>query len=107
MFHWRDGEVVRLFASQSVDLGFISQVELYQKSLKMVFTTSLPGAQYKRDSMKNKPASLLVVSLDETLKVMPPSSCGKQVTGPSSPLVVVAHSDTRNQTEHEVIRMNE
>ena len=30
----RDGVVVRAFASQSVDLGFISQVESYQKTLK-------------------------------------------------------------------------
>ena len=30
----RDGVVVRASASQSVDLGFISQVESYQKTLK-------------------------------------------------------------------------
>ena len=28
----RDGVVVRAYASQSVDLGFISQVESYQKT---------------------------------------------------------------------------
>ena len=44
----RDGVVVRASASQSVDLGFIPQVELYQKTLKMVFTTSLLGAQHKK-----------------------------------------------------------
>ena len=37
MFHFlinrRDGVVVRASASQSVDLGFISQVELHQKTL--------------------------------------------------------------------------
>ena len=31
---WRDGVVVRAFASQSVDLGFIFQVESYQKTFK-------------------------------------------------------------------------
>ena len=31
---WRDGVVVRASASQSIDLGFISQIELYQKTLK-------------------------------------------------------------------------
>ena len=31
---WRDGVVVRASASQSVDLGFISLVESYQKTLK-------------------------------------------------------------------------
>ena len=30
----RDGIVVRASASQSLDLGFISQVESYQKTLK-------------------------------------------------------------------------
>ena len=44
----RDGVVVRASASQSVDLGFIPKVELYQKTLKMVFTASLLGAQHKQ-----------------------------------------------------------
>ena len=73
----RDGVVVRMSASQSVDLGFISQVESYQKTLKMVFTASLLGAQQNRDSVENKPASLLVVSLGKTLNGMPPSLCGR------------------------------
>ena len=33
----RDGGVVRASASQSVDLGFSSQVESYQKTLKNSF----------------------------------------------------------------------
>ena len=37
----RDGIEVRASALQSVDLGFISQIESYQKTLKMVFTASL------------------------------------------------------------------
>ena len=37
-FNRRDGVVVGMFASQSVDLGFIPFVESYQKTLKMVFT---------------------------------------------------------------------
>ena len=45
----------------------------------MVFTASLLGAQRKRDSVENKPASLLVVSLGKTLNGMPPSLCGRQV----------------------------
>ena len=56
----------------------------------MVFTASLFGAQHKRDSVENNPASLLVVSLDKTFNGMPPPLCGKQVVGPSSLLVVVA-----------------
>ena len=30
--NWRDGVVVRAYASQSVNLGFIFQVESYQKT---------------------------------------------------------------------------
>ena len=55
-----DGVVVRASASQSEDLGFIFQVESYQKILKMVFTAFLLGAQQNRDSLENKPASFLL-----------------------------------------------
>ena len=61
----------------------------------MVFTASLLGAQHIRDSVKNKPASLLVVSLDRALNGMPPSLCDRQVVGPSSLPVVVAQFDER------------
>ena len=84
--------MVRASASQSVDLGFVSQVESYQKTLKMVFTTSMLGAQHNKHSMENKPASLLVVSFGKAVNVMPPFSCGRQVVGPSSLPVVVAQS---------------
>ena len=56
----------------------------------MVFTASLLGAQHKKDDVENKLASLLVVSLGKTLNGMPPSSCGRQVEGPSSLFIVVA-----------------
>ena len=39
----------------------------------MVFTASLLGAQQHRDSVENKPASLLVMSLNKTLNGMPQS----------------------------------
>ena len=58
-----------------------------------MFTTSLLGAQHKKDSVKNKPASLLVVSSGKILIRLLPSLCGKQVAGPSSLFVVVAQSD--------------
>ena len=61
----------------------------------MVFTTSLLGAQYIRDSVENKPASLLVESLGKALNGMPPSLCSRQMVGPSSLPVVVAKSDER------------
>ena len=62
----------------------------------MVFTASLRGAQHKRNSVENEPASLLVVSLGKALNEMPPSLCGRQVVGPSSLPVVVAQSDERH-----------
>ena len=71
----------------------------------MVFTASLLGAQHKRDRVENKPASLFVVSLDKALNGMPLPLCGRQVVGLSSLPVVVAQSDERLETEHELICM--
>ena len=46
----------------------------------MVFTAFLLGAQHKkRDSVENKPASLLVEFLGKALNGTPPPLCGKQV----------------------------
>ena len=53
--------------------------------------------------MKNKPASLLVVSLGEALNGMPSSSWGRQAVGSSSPLIMVAQTEDL-QTEHELLR---
>ena len=39
----------------------------------MVFIAPLLGAKQNKDSVENKPASLLVVSLGKTLNGMPPS----------------------------------
>ena len=50
-----DGVVIRASALQSVDLGFISQVESYQKTLKNGIH-SFP-AQQNRDSVENKPST--------------------------------------------------
>ena len=44
-----------------------------------VSTASLLGAQYKRDSVENKPASSLVESLDKALNGTLPSLCGRHV----------------------------
>ena len=93
----RVGVVVGESASQLVDLRFISIVEEYQKTLKNGIH-SFPAwrSAYKRDSVENKPASLLVVSLGKALNGMPPSLCGKQMMGPSSLPVVVVQSDERH-----------
>ena len=92
----RDGVVVRASVSQSVDLGFISQVESYQKTLKNGIHSFPAWRSHIRDSVENKPASLLVVSLGKALNGTPPSLCGKQMVGPSSLPVVVAQSDERH-----------
>ena len=88
-----DDVQVRVSASQSVNLGFIYQVKSYQKTLKNGITASLLGTQHNRNRVKNKSASLLVVSLGKVLNEMPPSLCGRQVVGPSSLPVVVAQSN--------------
>ena len=88
----RDGVVVRASASQSVYLGFISLVESYRKTLKLVSIASLFGAQHLWEVMENKPASSLVVSLARHLTGRPtfmsktgdpematPSECGHSV----------------------------
>ena len=87
-FNRRNGVVVRASASQSVDLGFISQVESYQKTLKNGIHSFHDWRSANRDSVENKPASLLVVSLGKTFNVMRPSLCC--MVGPSSPPIVVA-----------------
>ena len=63
----RDGVVVRASALQSVDLKFTSQVESYQKFLKNGIHSFPAWRSANRDSVENKPASLLVVSLGKTL----------------------------------------
>ena len=74
---------MRASASQSVDLGFIPLVESYQKTFKNGIH-SFPAwrSALKRDSVENKPASLLVVSLGKTLNGTPPPLCGRQVALP-------------------------
>ena len=78
-----DGVLVRPSASQSVNLGFIPYVESYQKTLKNGIH-SFPAwrSAQKRNSVENKPASLLVVCLGKALSGMPPCLCGKQVAYP-------------------------
>ena len=82
--------MVRTSPSQSVDLGFISQVESYQKTLENGIHSFPAWRSANRDSVENKPASLFVVSLGKTVNGMPPSLCGRQMVGPGSLPVVVA-----------------
>ena len=92
--------MVRTSASQSVDLGFIFQVESYQKTLKNGIH-SFPGwRSANRKSVENKPASLLVF-LGKTLNGMPPSLCGRQMLGPSTTRRGGPSLTEDSQTEHE------
>ena len=84
----RNDVVVRVSVSQSVDLGFISQVVSYQKTLKNGIHSFSAWSSAHRDSVE-KPASLLVVSLGKTFKGLSPFLCGRQIAGPSSLPVVV------------------
>ena len=94
--HRRDGVVVRASVSQSVNLGFIPLVESYQKTFKNGIYSFLAWRSARRDSVENKLASLLVVSLGKALNGMPPSSCGRHVAGRSSLPVMVAQTDERH-----------
>ena len=65
--------MVRLSDSGAVEIP--SRVK--PMTLKLVFTASLLDAQHKRDSLENKPASLLAVPLEKALSGIPPSWCGR------------------------------
>ena len=71
--------MVRTSASQSVDLGFISLVESYQKTFKMVSIASVFGARHSWEVVENKPASSLVVFLGKALNRTPSPLYGRQV----------------------------
>ena len=72
---WCSGESVR-FAVGRPGVHFPCRV-IPKDLKKMVFTASLLGVQRIRDSVENKPASLLVVSLGKALNGMAPSLCGR------------------------------
>ena len=68
-----------------------------------VFTASMLGAQHKKDSVKNKLASSLFVSLGKALNKIPPSLCGKQVVKRCSLLFAVDQYYETLKTDHNVI----
>ena len=67
-------------ASEAVDLGLIPS-RVKPMTLKLLFTAFLPDAQHKRNSMENKPASLLVVPLGKALSGIPPFWCDGHMAG--------------------------
>ena len=58
--------MVRASAYRAINSGLIPS-RVKPMTLKLVLTASLLDAQHYRDSMENKPASLLVVRLGKTL----------------------------------------
>ena len=67
----------------------------------MVFIASPLGAQQNRNSVENKPASLLVVSSGKALNEIPSFLCGRQVMGPKQSTHCGGPSLTEDlQTEH-------
>ena len=88
--------MIRASALQSVHLGFILQSRVIPNNLKNSIQCFSVGAQHKKESVENKPESLLVLLLGKALNGMPPSLWGKQVVGSSSLPVVVTQSDKRH-----------
>ena len=74
--------MVRASASGAVDLGLIPN-RVKPMTLKLIFTASLPDAQHQRDSVENKPASLLVVLLGKAVGEILPTWRGIQMAGNS------------------------
>ena len=76
--------MVRTSASGAiiVDLGLIPS-RVKPMTVKLVFTASLLDVQHYRDSVENKPTSLLVVPLGKALSGIPPSWCGRYMDGNS------------------------
>ena len=52
-------------------------------TVKLLSTASLLDTQQYRNSVENKPASLLAVSLGKVQSGIPPSWCGRQMAGNS------------------------
>ena len=95
---WRSGGA-SAFQSVDLEVHFPNRV-ISKKDLKKKGIHSFPARRSAyRGSVENKPASSLVVSVAKALSGMPPSSCGKQVAGPSSLPVVVAQYDERHANQ--------
>ena len=82
MLNSSNGRVVRASASGAVDSGLTPSRDK-PMTVKLVFTASLLDAQHERDSVENKPESLLVVLMEKALSGIFPSWCGRQMAGNS------------------------
>ena len=87
-----DGLVARASASQSVDLGFDSLVESYEKTKNWYSLLPCLVLSTKGIVWRTRWQTLLLC----TLNGMRPSSPSRQMAGPSSLFVVVAPSKTED-----------
>ena len=81
-----DGRVVRASASGAVGLDLIPSRVKPMTSYLVCFPIHsflILNAQHLRDSVENKPSSLLVVPLGRALRGIPSSWCGRQMAGNS------------------------
>ena len=77
---WRSGESVRIAVGRP---GVHSLSRVIPKDFKNWFSQlSRLALSIKKGSVKNKPASLLVVSVSKPLNGTPPPLCGRQVAPP-------------------------
>ena len=97
--------MVRATASQSVDVGFNPQVVSYQKTLKNGIHGFPAWRSARTDSVENKQASLLVVSLGKALNGMPPYSCADRWRGQAVHPSWWPIGTKDMQTKHELIRI--
>ena len=67
-------------ASGDIDSGLIPSW-VKPMTLKLVFAAFLLDAQHLRDSVENKPASLLVAPLGKALVGVVPCWCGRKTAG--------------------------
>ena len=72
--------MIRASACGAVDFSLMAS-RVKPMTVTFVSTTSLLDFQHERDSVKNKPARLLVVLLGKALSVIPPFRCGRQMAG--------------------------
>ena len=82
--------MIRASASGAVDLGLIPS-RVKPTTLNWIVTSSLLDVQHLRDSVENKPASLLVVALGTALAGLSPYWCGRQVAGNFQASSHIAH----------------
>ena len=81
LYDWHDGAVVRASASKSVDLGFISQIESCQKTLKNGIYNFPAWRLAQKGKCGEQAGKLGCCVLGEAINGMLPPLCGRQMGG--------------------------